>query len=57
MHTVNHVITFNLYGVNNTDRAGDAVKAGAYDDHIPFIARIDRKHWVTVKLGSKHTPY
>ncbi len=55
MHTVNHVITFYLDGVNNTDGAGDAVKARAYDDHIPLIARIDRKHRVTVKLGSKHT--
>lgn len=50
-------ITFNLDGVNNTDGAGDAVKARAYDDHIPFKARIDRKHRVTVKLRSKHTPH
>lgn len=54
VHTVSHVITFNLDGVNNTDGAGDAVKARAYDDHIPLIARIDRKNWVTVKLGTKH---
>lgn len=52
-----HVITFNLDRVDETDGAGDAVKARAYDDHIPLIARIDCKHRVTVKLGSKHTAH
>lgn len=54
---VSHVITFNLDRVDETDGAGDDVKARAYDDHIALIARIDRKHRVTVKLGSKHTPH
>jgi len=52
-----HAITFNLDRVYETDGAGDDVKAWAYDDHIALIARIDRKHRVTVKLGSKHTPH